>query len=70
MYSSFSSEVLMWLSQEELCYNHHNWGVTVETFNSSPRLNSFYTVLSTSKDKKGIEFISSMEGLGNNKSTL
>ena len=62
MYSGFSAEQMRWLSEEALTYNHHEYGVTLDTFNSNPTLSSSYSVLSTSKDKQGLEFVSSMEG--------
>ena len=36
--------------------------LSLQTFSSTPRLNEFFTVLSTNKDRKGVEFVSTMEG--------
>ena len=41
--------------------NNHHSAVTTETFKNSPNLTEFYTVLSTNMDRKGVEFVSSME---------
>ena len=53
---------MKWLSSEKLTYNYHKWGITSQTFKSRTDLQNFYTVFSTSRDRNGIEFISSMEG--------
>lgn len=62
MYSDFSAEQMKWLTEENLTFNYHRRGFTLENFISTPALNDFYTVLSTSRDRNGSEFVSSMEG--------
>ncbi len=62
MFSSFSAESLDWMSKENITFNHHEHGVTLSGFESTSRLNEFYTALSTSRDRNGIEFVSNMEG--------
>ena len=62
LFSQFSSDAISWVSKEPLTFNSHRWSVTMETFNSIPKLNQFFNVLSTNKDRKGVEFVSSMEG--------
>ena len=51
------------MSEESLAFNHHVRGITTATFHSTPALYDLYTVLSTNKDKNGIEFVSSIEGI-------
>ena len=34
----------------------------MDTFNANSKLNTFFNVLSTNKDRKGSEFVSTMEG--------
>jgi gamma-glutamyl hydrolase len=63
LYDTFSPVSIGWISSEPITFNSHHWGVTTETFNSNQKLNQFFTVLSTNKDRKGVEFISSMEGM-------
>ena len=62
MYAGFSADLMQWLHKENISFNNHAYGVTMDTFNSHPKLKQFYTVLSTSVDKSGKEFISSIEG--------
>ena len=44
----------------------HTHTHTHKTFYSTPKLSDFFTVLSTNKDRKGVEFVSSMEGTNKN----
>ena len=64
LFSQFTQDAFKWISTEPLTFNSHHWGVTTQTFNANPKLNQFFTVLSTNKDRKGVEFVSSMEGNG------
>jgi hypothetical protein len=34
----------------------------VQVFNSNPKLNGFFNVLSTNVDRNGVEFVSTVEG--------
>jgi gamma-glutamyl hydrolase len=42
--------------------NNHQAGIETKHFQSTPALSSFYNILSTNKDRKGREFISTIEG--------
>lgn len=61
LFSLFTPEAMQWIGSENITMNNHQWSVTTETFSSTPRLNEFFTVLSTNKDRKGVEFVSTME---------
>lgn len=61
LFSLFSPEALKWISSEKLTLNAHTRSITMETFNSNAKLNTFFTALSTNKDRHGVEFVSSME---------
>ena len=62
MFSDFSPEEMEWMASENITFNNHHRGVTLSTFTSREDLNQFYTVLGTSKDRKGTEFVAAMEG--------
>lgn len=61
LYAGFSPEDMKSLSEEALTFNNHKMAITVSTFNARPDLNQFYNVLSTNRDRGGLEFVSSME---------
>ena len=63
MFSGFTAEQMQWMSTENITFNNHNFGITVQTFNARPELNQAYTILGTSQDRKGIEFVAAMEGM-------
>eukprot|EP00930_Biecheleria_cincta_P091285 TRINITY_DN80817_c0_g1_i1.p1 TRINITY_DN80817_c0_g1~~TRINITY_DN80817_c0_g1_i1.p1 ORF type:complete len:346 (-),score=35.87 TRINITY_DN80817_c0_g1_i1:158-1195(-) len=48
-------------SEEPSTTNLHHDGVTTASFFGSPQLSSFFDIISTNKDRKGKEFISTME---------
>merc|ERR1712179_818392 len=51
----------MGLGEEKVTYNHHNWGVTRETYEKYPALKRFFKILSVNNDESGKEFISTVE---------
>ena len=61
MFSSLTPELLTQLSSQNITFNSHHWGVATETFQSSDYLRPFFNILSTNKDRNGIDFVSSME---------
>lgn len=44
-----------------LLWFHHRWAVTLETYQKSPEINSFWKLVSTSKTADGVEFVSTVE---------
>jgi len=42
--------------------NNHYWGIYTEHWNKVQKLKNFFKVISTNKDKKGKEFVSTIEG--------
>jgi gamma-glutamyl hydrolase len=48
---------------QNITMNLHNCGVNPADFDSNPILPSFYTMLSTNVDRKGLPFVSSIEGI-------
>ncbi|CAH1792999.1 unnamed protein product [Owenia fusiformis] len=61
LYRNIDDATLKFLTKEETTPNFHNWCLTPENFNLTPALKSFYRVISTNKDRKGKEYISTME---------
>lgn len=61
LFSMYSSEEMMWLAEESLTMNNHHVGISPQLFASTSSLQSFYSILSTNFDRKGKEFVSSME---------
>ncbi len=62
LYSVFSPEEMKLLGEEPLTFNNHRKAITVETFHSRPELSGFFSMLSSNRDRQGVEFVSSMEG--------
>ncbi|XP_067858781.1 gamma-glutamyl hydrolase-like [Heptranchias perlo] len=49
------------LAEKPLTGNFHKYSVTVQAFESNEKLRSFYRMVSSSTDRKGIPFVSTME---------
>jgi gamma-glutamyl hydrolase len=49
------------LETEDVTMNNHHYGIYPSTFEATSSLNSFFNVLSTNVDRKGVEFISTVE---------
>lgn len=62
LFSGLSSEEMKRF-EEPLTFNNHHFAITVNTFLSNLKLHNFFNILSTSKDRNGIEFVSSMEAV-------
>lgn len=65
LYSPMPTGVIETFATLPVTMNNHHDGVTPTSFAGSSPLSSRFTVLSTNVDRKGAEFISSMEGQGN-----
>lgn len=63
LYSMYTPEGMNWLSNEPITMNNHHYGVSPDSFKSMSSLTEFYTILSTNFDRKGYEFISSIEAI-------
>ena len=49
------------LGSENVTMNNHHYGIYTEHFHNTESLNTFFNVLSVNKDRKGVEFVSTME---------
>jgi len=56
------STVIKILTTQNVTENLHHSGVTPANFTANEKLNSFYNILSTNRDREGKEFVSTMEG--------
>lgn len=54
---------LAYLSHNNVTENYHHWGVGVDTFQANAALSTFYALISTSEDRNGLPFVSSVEAL-------
>mmetsp|Transcript_30109 Transcript_30109/g.52910 ORF Transcript_30109/g.52910 Transcript_30109/m.52910 type:complete len:434 (-) Transcript_30109:296-1597(-) len=59
--SSLPSEVSFWLRSENITTNFHHDGVKPSAYERNERLSNFFRVISTNKDRKGVEFVSTIE---------
>jgi len=55
-------DVVTILSMQPVTMNNHQFGVSPATFRGNQLLRDFFTVISTNLDRKGSEFISTIEG--------
>lgn len=61
MFADASKDVMDILASENVTMNNHHYGIYTEHFEKTDSLSSFFNVLSTNKDRKGDEFISTIE---------
>jgi len=64
MFKDAPNEILSILAGKKgqnVTMNNHQWGLSPTTYNSNKNLNSFFSILSTNYDMKGVEFISTIE---------
>ncbi|RMX42927.1 hypothetical protein pdam_00024014, partial [Pocillopora damicornis] len=55
-------QVVKFLQNNNAAFNNHKIGITPQNYVKYRRLNAFFRIVSTSKDRNGVEFISTMEG--------
>ncbi|XP_078080461.1 gamma-glutamyl hydrolase-like [Mustelus asterias] len=61
MFKDFPPDLMRILSKKPLTGNFHKFSITERTFESNPKLRSFYRLISTSTDRQGVPFVSTME---------
>jgi len=62
MFRQMDSKLLKALESEDITYNHHNSGISPETYKKVDALNKFFNILSVNNDVKGKIFVSTIEG--------
>lgn len=55
-------QVVKFLQNNNAAFNNHKMAITPQNYVKYRRLNAFFRIVSTSKDRNGVEFISTMEG--------
>ncbi|XP_043537274.1 gamma-glutamyl hydrolase-like [Chiloscyllium plagiosum] len=63
MFQKFPPDVFRALSREALTGNFHHFSLSVKDFLQNEELRKFYSILSTNYDRKGVQFVSTMEGI-------
>lgn len=61
LFSGADPRIVEILRTENVTLNNHHYGIFPEHFHSTPSLESFYSVLSTNRDRQGVEFVSTVE---------
>ncbi|XP_050393732.1 gamma-glutamyl hydrolase A-like [Patella vulgata] len=61
LFGKMSAYIYNILENRPVTYNHHHLSIKTDTFYNTASLKSFYRVLSTNVDRKGVEFISTFE---------
>jgi len=63
LFGSAPSTILSIFTSQNVTVNLHHDGVKTSVFASNSRLTSFYRLLSVNRDRKGLQFVSSIEGI-------
>ena len=62
MFKDLGKRMLGLTKRKTLAFNSHRWGIYPRVFKRNYRLRNFFEILTTSKDRKGLEFVAAMEG--------
>ena len=62
LFKEMSDDLLKTLGEQPVTYNHHQAGITPETYQKEAALNDFFDVISTNEDLEGRAFVSTVEG--------
>ena len=62
IFQNLSPELEKFLSTVPSTANFHDWSVTVDSFMKNKKMSDFFNILTTSVDRNGTEFVSTMEG--------
>uniref|UniRef100_A0A4W3GWZ9 folate gamma-glutamyl hydrolase n=1 Tax=Callorhinchus milii TaxID=7868 RepID=A0A4W3GWZ9_CALMI len=63
MFQNLPPGVYKALSRDPLTGNFHHFSISLQDFLGNEKLKNFYSILSTNTDSKGVEFVSTMEGI-------
>jgi gamma-glutamyl hydrolase len=61
MIQSFPSSYLDYLEQKKSTLQYHEYGISMEEMKSNPALHKFFSVLATSLDESGKEYVAAIE---------
>ena len=62
LFRGMGTKLLHVISNENVTYNHHSYGISPGTYLRTKKLRKFFRVLSLNNDEDGKEFISTVEG--------
>lgn len=62
LFSSFSERYIHYLEHYKSCNNNHEYGISPADFMSNPHLRRFYSIIGTSIDENGKEYVAAIEG--------
>ena len=63
LFSDLPDSVIRSVETENLTAHFHKYGVTPQTFREMKNIDGRFKIIATSKDRKGIEFVSQYEGI-------
>lgn len=61
LFKNIDEKFLFKLATENCTLNNHKMGLSLETFKANPRISCIFKVLTTSFDRQGVEFVSTIE---------
>lgn len=61
LFANAPDKVIDILATQNVTMNNHHYGIFTEHFLSTASLSSFYNMISTNKDRAGVEFVSTIE---------
>lgn len=61
MFNGISENLYKAIGSEGITYNHHNYGVGIDTYNKEPSLKDFFKILSVNNGLNGKTFVSTVE---------
>jgi gamma-glutamyl hydrolase len=64
LFSSFPPRYLDYLQNNKSCNNNHKYGISPSDFLDNNHLRQFYSILATSVDDKGKEYVAAIEAKG------
>jgi len=63
LFGNAPSSILDILAKKNVTMNNHHYGIWTDHFDVTPKLTSFFNVLSTNNDRNGDNFISTIEAI-------
>ena len=63
MFANIEDTLAQFLSTNPTTMNNHKYSLLSSKFEANPKLKSFFRLLSTNKDRNGLEFVSTIEGI-------
>jgi len=61
LFSKAPEDLYKIMASQNVTMNNHHYGIYTEHFKTTPSLSDFYDLLSTNKDRQGVDFVSTIE---------